>query len=64
MKIRETGLDRFHRFLINLNLIFLKILIFFLKWFIGITDRFIGFDGFQSLSADRFTGFDTGHTDC
>jgi hypothetical protein len=28
MKIRETGLDRFHRFLINLNLIFLKFLIF------------------------------------
>jgi hypothetical protein len=28
--------------------------------FTGIIDRFIGFDRFQSLSADRFTGFDTG----
>jgi hypothetical protein len=35
MKIRETGLDRFHRFLINLNLIFLNFLIFFKKGFIG-----------------------------
>jgi hypothetical protein len=42
---------------------FLKIIYWFRYRFTGITDRFTGFGGFQLLPADRFTGFDTGHTD-
>jgi hypothetical protein len=65
MKTKETGPNEFHRFLINrpMNLIFLKILIFLKKWFIGFGTGLpvipTGFAGFQPLSAYRFTS----HTD-
>jgi hypothetical protein len=76
VKIGETGPNRLYQFFINqtVNLNFLKILNFLKKmvyqfryrffsntdWKTGITDWFIGFDGFQPLPTDRFIGFSTG----
>jgi hypothetical protein len=67
VKIREIGLDRFYRFLINrlVNLIFLNFVFFKkngLPVLVPVTDQFTSFSGFQPLSVDRFIGFDTGLT--